>query len=99
MADVQRGDVDSHEPRRRELDIGRFDVQGFDADNELVSAVARRLAEGDAASGEAGTTIRAQVGPAALECDRILRALRKSALVGADLEDEREIGGGGHIDV
>lgn len=98
MADAQRRAVENHRRRQRERGVGRFEVRGLEADKELLRAVARRLAEGGAASGELRTTIEAQVSPPATERGGILRALRQSPLVGAHLEVEREVGGGRDID-
>jgi hypothetical protein len=77
---------------RKRLDarsMARFEVLGLDADRELIRSLARRLAEG----GADATRIRAAMSRT-IAGDRprkggILAALRRSPLVGTDLDISR----------
>jgi hypothetical protein len=69
--------------------IARFEVLGLDADRDLIRSIARRLAE----DGPDATRIRAAIGRTISgeppKRGGILEALRRSPLVGADLEFKR----------
>ena len=99
MADAQRRAVENHRRRLRERGLGRFEVRGLETDKDLLRAIARRLADGDAASGDLRAAIEARVSDKAEQRGGILRALRRSPLVDADLDLERESGGGRDIDL
>lgn len=81
----------SSTPRRRALKndherliergIVRFEVMGLAADRDLIRSLARRLAE----EGSEADRFRATVRSIARKPGRILDALRRSPLVGADL--------------
>src|SRR5256885_9828735 len=87
MSDAaQRGALRNYRPRLTRRGIARFEVLGLAADRDLIRFVAPRLTEGGPDSAE----IRAAIGRA-ISGDPptkggILDALRRSPLVGADLE-------------
>ena len=99
MADAQRRAVENHRRRMRERGLGRFEVQGLDSDRGLIRAIAKRLARNDAATAELRARIEATVGPPQDQRGGILRALRRSPLVGAELRFERETTQGRDIDL
>lgn len=96
----QRRAVENHRKRMREAGIDRFEVRGLAADKPLIREVARRLAEGDVGLRR---DLQRDLAPAgeSIESSRggILRALRSSPLVGADIEFEREVVYGRDIDL
>jgi hypothetical protein len=79
--------------------LARFEVLGRDADRDLIRSLARRLAE----DGAEASRLRAIVGQAvAGEPPRkggILAALRRSPLVGADLDFRRPREQGGKVEL
>jgi hypothetical protein len=79
--------------------MARFEVIGRDCDRDLVRTLARRLAEG----GPEGARLRAEFARAIsgepLEKGGILAALRRSPLVGADLDFSRSRDPGRNIDL
>jgi hypothetical protein len=99
MADAQRRAVANHRRRLRARGLDRFEVRGLGADRELLRAVAKRLAQADAAAGELRARIEASIGPPVAERGGILEALRRSPLVGAELDLERETGAGRDVGV
>lgn len=86
----QKRAIEGYRRRLNERGLARFEVLGLDGDRELVRSVARRLAQGD----EEARRLRAEIArTVAGEPPRrggILEALRRSPLVGADLELTRE---------
>lgn len=66
--------------------IARFEVVGLDADRGLICGLARRLTENDAEAARLRTTIAGALGAEPPRTGGILAALRRSPLVGADLD-------------
>ena len=77
--------------------MSRYEVRWLDADKDLVRLVARRLAEGDAASSELRAVVGVKVG--ASQVGGILAALRRSPLVGASLRLERKVTHGRRVEL
>jgi hypothetical protein len=69
--------------------MARFEVLGLHADRELIRTLARRLATHDLDSTRIRATIRQTVSGAQSAKGGILEALRRSPLVGADLNLSR----------
>jgi len=99
MADAQRRAVENNRRRLRERGLDRFEVRGLESDKALLRAVARRLARNDAAGARLRAEIMAQVSPAQDQRGGVLRALRQSPLVGADLNLDRETTAGRDVDL
>lgn len=74
--------------------MARFEVLGLDSDRDLVRAIARRLADGSPEAVELRTIVSKCVATEAPKKGSILKALRRSPLVGADLDlsRSREVG-------
>ncbi len=92
---MDRSAREPDEDRDRPVDEGlaRFEVEGLDADRALLRALARRLAE----PGDSAAALRKTVASAVESTERVaasdppkrggvLAALRRSPLVGADLD-------------
>ena len=69
--------------------MARFEVLGLDSDRALVRALARRLAQNDAEAAEIRESVGAKVSVDARKKGGIYEALRRSPLVGADLNLRR----------
>lgn len=93
----QRRAVTAHRHRLAERGLGRFEVRGLEADKDLIRHVARQLAVGDEAADALRAELARRVSGGAGEPPRtggVLAALRRSPLVGADLELGREVAEG-----
>ena len=87
----QRRAVEAHRRRLAQRGLGRFEVRGLEADKELIRGIARRLAADDAEAGVLRADLARHVADG--EPPRVggvLAALRRSPLVGADLDYARE---------
>ncbi len=76
----------------------RFKVLGLDRDRELIRSLAKRLAVNDTQANEIRMQVSESVAPSAKR-GRILATLRRSPLVGVDLEISRTIDSGREIDL
>lgn len=99
MGHSQRRAMRNYRSRLSERGLARFEVLGRDADRDLIRSLARRLAE-DCAD---ASTLRAMVGQAVFgeppQTGGILAALRRSPLVGADLDLARPREEGRKVDL
>jgi hypothetical protein len=77
--------------------VARFEVQAPEADRELIRALARRLSSADAQ--ETRAAVRRLVGDEAPQPSGILAALRRSPLVGAEIDVTRERDEGRRVDL
>ena len=87
----QRRAIEAHRRRLAERGLGRFEVRGLEADKDLIRGLARRLAADDPDAAALRVDLRRCLGGG--EPPRvggILAALRRSPLVGADLDLTRE---------
>ena len=89
-SDSQRRAVESHRRRLAERGLGRFEVRGLEADRELIRGIARRLATNDAEAGTLRGELARRIGGNLQPVGGILAALRRSPLVGADLDVTRD---------
>ena len=98
MGNSQKRAIRNYRSRLGERGLARFEVLGRDADRELIRTLARRLAEG----GPGASTLRAALvqslagGPP--RKGGILAALRRSPMVGADLDFTRSREEGREVD-
>jgi hypothetical protein len=90
--------TESYRRRLTECGMVRFEVLGLDADRELIRSSARRLAEDESEAAEIRATIRRSIAGKAPRKGGILAALRRSPLVGADLDLARSREAGRKID-
>ncbi|WP_334384191.1 MULTISPECIES: hypothetical protein [unclassified Bradyrhizobium] len=65
--------------------MARFEVLGLDADRDLIRSLARRLAENDSDAARIRAAVTQTVAGEPPRKGGILAALRRSPLVGADL--------------
>jgi hypothetical protein len=96
---AQRRAIRNYRNRLTERGIARFEVLGLDVDRDLIRLLARRLAE----DGVDAQRIRASIGRAIKGESRrrggIMEALRRSPLVGAQLEFKRSKRAGRKVDL
>ena len=94
----QKRALKRYRERLAEQGMARFEVLGLNEDRELIRALARRLAE----NGPEAERIRGIVGQSVAAAPKkggILRALRQSPMVGADLNLTREVASDRTVDL
>jgi hypothetical protein len=95
----QKRALKNYRARLSQRGLVRFEVLGLDSDRGLLRSLARRLAE----AGPDAVTIRAAIsrtiGGESPRKGGILAALRRSPLVGADLDLSRSREGGRKVDL
>jgi hypothetical protein len=79
--------------------MARFEVLGLDADRELIRSLARRLAEDDPEALRIRATVSQTIAGEPPRKGGILAALRRSPLVGADLNLARSRANGRKVDL
>ena len=79
--------------------MARFEVLGLDADRELIRSLAKRLAEDDPEAARIRVTVSRTISGEPPKKGSILAALRRSPLVGADLNLARSREAGRKVDL
>jgi len=79
--------------------MARFEVLGLDADRELIRTLAKRLAEDDPDAARIRAAVSRTIAGEPPKKGGILAALRRSPLVGADLDLTRSRETGRKIDL
>jgi hypothetical protein len=96
----QRRALNNYRKRLAQRGMARFEVLGLDADRELIRSLARRLADDGTDSGRIRATVRRTIsGDQPKKKGSILSALRRSPLVGADLNLTRQVTAGRRVDL
>jgi hypothetical protein len=99
VSSSQKRAIKNYRARLSERGLARFEVLGLDADRDLIRALARRLA----AEGPEAERLRAAVSQTITgeppKKGGILAALRRSPLVGADLDLPRFRDDGRKVDI
>jgi hypothetical protein len=90
----QQRAVKNYRKRLDERGLTRFEVLGLDSDRELIRTMARQLAAGDAEAARLRTKARLALVGETGPVGGILAALRRSPLVGANLELARPLSRG-----
>jgi hypothetical protein len=96
---AQKRALRNYRSRLAKRGIARFEVLGLDADRDLIRSVARRLAEEGADSARIRAAIGRTISGDPPKRGGILDALRRSPMVGADLEFERSRESGRKVDL
>ena len=95
---AQKKAIQDYRSRLTQRGIARFEVQALEGDRELIRTLARRLADGGPEATQARAMVQQIVAGEPPTSGGILEALRRSPLVGADLdltrarEEGREVG-------
>jgi hypothetical protein len=79
--------------------MARFEVLGLDADRDLIRSLAKRLAEDDPDASRIRAAVSRTIGGDPPKKGGILAALRRSPLVGADLDLARSRETGRKVDL
>jgi hypothetical protein len=87
MADTsQKRAIRNYRKRLVERGMARFEVLGLDTDRDLIRSLAKRLAEDGSDAARLRATVSRSIAGAPPTKGGILDALRRSPLVGADLD-------------
>ena len=95
----QKRALNNYRKRLKQRGMARFEVLGRDADRELIRSLARRLAGDGPDSARIRATVRGAISEERPKKGGILNALRRSPLVGADLDLNRPVTPGRRIDL
>jgi len=79
--------------------MARFEVLGLDADRDLIRSLAKRLAEDDPEAARIRAAVSQTIAAEAPKKGGILAALRRSPLVGADINLARSREPGRKVDL
>lgn len=96
---AQKRAIRNYRSRQAQRGISRFEVQALDTDRELIRALARRLADDGPEATQARTMVQQIVSGEPPHQGGILQALRRSPLVGADLDLGRAHEEGRRVDL
>ncbi|MDX8455179.1 hypothetical protein RFM98_20700 [Mesorhizobium sp. VK9D] len=86
---AQKRALENYRSRLTERGIARFEIQALDADRDLLRSLARKLTEEGPEAGQLRRTIQKALAGEPPKAGGILAALRRSPLVGADLDLSR----------
>ena len=90
----QKRALSQYRNRLEQRGMARFEVLGLDNDRELIRSLARRLAGDDPDSARIRATVCLSISGEQPQKGGILNALRRSPLVGADLDLNRPLTSG-----
>jgi hypothetical protein len=91
--------LNNRRKRLKQRGMARFEVFGLDADRDLIRSLARRLADNGPDSARIRATVRRTISGEPPNKGGILSALRRSPLVGADLNLKRPVMAGRKVDL
>lgn len=94
----QKRALKSYRKRLSERGVARFEVLGLDADRELIRSLARRLADNGSDAPRIRAMVRRTISGEPPKKGGILDALRRSPMVGADLDVSRPVTHGRKVD-
>lgn len=86
---AQKRAIENYRARLTQRGIKRFEVMALETDRELIRSLARRLSDDGPEAEELRATVREAVSGESPKAGGILGALRRSPLVGADLDLSR----------
>ena len=95
----QKRALNRYRKRLGQRGMARFEVLGLDADRELIRSLAKRLAANGPDSARIRDTVRLTMSGEQSKKGGILNALRRSPLVGADLDLNRPLTPGRRVDL
>jgi hypothetical protein len=89
MSTSQKRAIRNYRTRLGERGLARFEVLGREADRDLIRSLARRLAEAGPEASRLRTAVTQAIAGEPPRTGGILAALRRSPLVGAELDLQR----------
>lgn len=96
---AQKKAIENYRARLTQRGFKRFEVLALESDRDLIRSLARQLAEEGPEAEQVRQTVRALVSGGPPKSGGILSALRRSPLVGADLDLSRPREGGRRVDL
>lgn len=99
MGNSQRRAIQNYRSRLSKRGLARFEVMGRDGDRDLIRSLARHLADDTAEAQQLRALVSQAVAGEPPRKGGILAALRRSPLVGADLDLSREREEGREVDL
>jgi hypothetical protein len=99
MNDSQKRAIKNYRSRLNARGLARFEVLGLNADRDLIRSLARRLAEEGPEANRLRVAVSQTIAGEPPKRGGILAALRRSPLVGADLELTRPREEGRKVDI
>lgn len=96
---AQKRAIENYRARLTQRGFKRFEVLALESDRDLIRSLARQLAEEGPEAEQARQTVRALVSGEPSKSSGILSALRRSPLVGADLDLSRPREEGRQVDL
>ena len=96
---AQKRAIKNYRNRLRKRGVARFEVLGLDADRDLIRSLAKMLAQNDEESNHIRLQVRQTVSGLPQKKGGILAALRRSPLVGLELEIDRPFDAGRKVDL
>ncbi len=97
MGSSQKRAIWNYRSRLSQRGLARFEVLGRDADRDLIRSLARRLAEDGPEALRLRAIVSQSIADAPPKKGGILAALRRSPLVGAELDLARPREAGRHV--
>ncbi len=95
----QKRALKNYRKRLTRRGMARFEVLGLDADRELIRSLARRLADSSPDSAQIRAAVHRTLSGEPPAKGGILNALRRSPLVGADLDLRRPLADARRVDL
>jgi hypothetical protein len=99
MESPQRRAIQKYRNRLEKRGLARFEVLARSTDRELIRSLARRLAEDGPKAAQLRATVSQSIAGEPPTKGGILAALRRSPLVGADLDLTRSRDAGRKVDI
>lgn len=96
---AQKRAIQNYRARLTQRGFTRFEVMALDSDRELIRTLARRLAEEGPEAEQVRTAVKTAVAGEPSKPSSILTALRRSPLVGAELDLSRPREEGRKVDL
>jgi hypothetical protein len=99
MSSAQKRAIKNYRSRLSQRGLSRFEVLGRDEDRDLIRSLARRLADDTPQASELRAVVSRSISGEPPAKGGILAALRRSPLVGADLDLDRPREEGREVDI
>ncbi|GGB29144.1 hypothetical protein [Allosediminivita pacifica] len=96
---AQKRAIENYRARLTQRGIKRFEVMALETDRELIRSLARRLSEDSPEADQLRSAVKEAVSGEPPKSGGILSALRRSPLVGADLDLSRSHEEGRQVDL
>lgn len=99
MGNSQKRAIQNYRSRLSKRGLARFEVLGLDGDRDLIRSLARKLADDGPDAAQIRATLNQTISGEPPKTGGILAALRRSPLVGADLDLSRSHVEGRRVDL